>query len=231
MATNWTKAQSAAIATRDKTLLVSAAAGSGKTATLTERIICSLTDSENPADISRMLIVTFTRASAADLKLKISKALSEKLLENPKDTHLANQLVALGSAHISTIDSFYYDIVKTNFQKLSLPQVPKIADDSETVPLYMNVMNETIEDFYYTHDGFDRFMEHFTATRDSSMAAKTFISMYDKLLSQRRGFDALTDYAKDLSDACGRNIFGAPCRKAPNSSQVRSRRWRRSCWP
>ena len=70
MATSWTPAQSAAIETRDKTLLVSAAAGSGKTATLTERIIRSITESDSPADISRMLIVTFTKASAADLKAK-----------------------------------------------------------------------------------------------------------------------------------------------------------------
>lgn len=207
MATNWTDAQLSAINTRDKTLLVSAAAGSGKTATLTERIIRSLTDRESPADISRMLIVTFTRASAADLKAKISKALSEKMIEDPTDSHLANQLVALGSAHISTIDSFYYDIVKSNFQKLSLPQAPKIADDGETVPLNLSVMNEVIEDLYFTNDGFERFMENFTATRDNSMAAEIFISMYDKLLSQRKGFDALLDYAADLKEASTKNIF------------------------
>lgn len=207
MATNWTDAQLSAINTRDKTLLVSAAAGSGKTATLTERIIRSLTGSINPADISRMLIVTFTRASAADLKAKISKALSDKMIENPTDSHLASQLVALGSAHISTIDSFYYDIVKSNFQKLSLAQAPKIADDAETIPLNLSVMNEVIEDFYFTHDGFDGFMENFTATRDNSMAAEIFISMYDKLLSQRKGLDVLLDYAADLEEASAKNIF------------------------
>ena len=207
MATNWTDAQLSAINTRDKTLLVSAAAGSGKTATLTERIIRSLTDRQAPADISRMLIVTFTRASAADLKAKISKALSEKMIEDPTDSHLASQLVALGSAHISTIDSFYYDIVKSNFQKLSLPSAPKIADDAETVPLNLSVMNEVIEDLYFTNDGFDKFMENFTATRDNSMAAEIFISMYDKLLSQRKGFNVLLDYAADLKEASKKNIF------------------------
>ena len=111
MAHSWTPAQLSAIEMRDKTLLVSAAAGSGKTATLTERIIRSLTDDNNPADISRMLIATFTRASAADLREKISAALSKKLAENPTNRNLADQLVALGSAHISTIDSFYLDIL------------------------------------------------------------------------------------------------------------------------
>ena len=74
MSKNWTKMQEKAIETRGKTLLISAAAGSGKTATLTERIVRKLTDENNPASISRMLIVTFTRLSAADLKRKISNA-------------------------------------------------------------------------------------------------------------------------------------------------------------
>ena len=215
MEPNWTNAQLSAINNRDKTLLVSAAAGSGKTATLTERIIRSITVSNGdnnekkavPADITKMLIVTFTRASAADLKAKISKALTEKMIERPSDTHLAKQLVALGSAHISTIDSFYYDVVKANFQKLSLARAPRIADEAETTPLYQSIMNETIEDFYYTHNNFERFMEHFTATRDNSMAAETFISMYDKLLSQKKRYEVLKDYVADLTDAGDKNIF------------------------
>lgn len=206
MATNWTDAQLSAINTRDKTLLVSAAAGSGKTATLTERIIASLTDNEAPADISRMLIVTFTKASAADLKTKISDALANKLIEDPTNDHLAKQLVSLGSANISTIDSFYYDIVRSNYQKLSLPQAPKIADEAEIIPLNIAVMNDVIESFF-SHDGFDEFIDHFTAIRDNSMAAEIFISIYDKLLSQQKGFNALCDYALDLEDAINKNIF------------------------
>ena len=83
MSKNWTAKQQLAIDARNKTILVSAAAGSGKTATLTERIIKKLTDENNPASISRMLIVTFTRLSAADLKRKISNAISDELLKNP----------------------------------------------------------------------------------------------------------------------------------------------------
>ena len=147
MAHSWTPDQQSAITRRDKTLLVSAAAGSGKTATLTERIIRSLTDETNPADISRMLIATFTRASAADLREKISAALSKKLAETPDNQELANQLVALGSAHISTIDSFYFDILKTHFGRLSLSQAPRIIDDSESKPLNLSIMDEIIEEF------------------------------------------------------------------------------------
>ena len=196
----WTERQQAAIDTRDKTLIVSAAAGSGKTATLTQRIIESLIDKDSPADISRMLIVTFTRASAADLKAKISKALSKALLEDPENPYLPSQLIALGSAHISTIDSFYYEIVKNNFQRLSLTQIPRIADDAETGPLCRAVMEETIEDLFFT-DGFDRFTEHFSDVRQSANIGEIFLDIHKKLQSLRKGTETLLDYKKDLVEA------------------------------
>ena len=107
----WTPAQAEAIAERNKTLLVSAAAGSGKTATLTERIIRSLTDPESKADLSRMLVVTFTRAAAAELRTRISGALSAAIASGGRTAHLSRQLLALPTAKISTIDSFCLDLV------------------------------------------------------------------------------------------------------------------------
>ena len=92
---SWTEAQLSAINTCGKTLLVSAAAGSGKTATLTERIIRSLTREDAPADLSRLLVVTFTRAAAADLKAKISTALSDALASDPTNRHLASQIILI----------------------------------------------------------------------------------------------------------------------------------------
>ena len=94
----WTKAQSEAISDRGHDLLVSAGAGSGKTAVLTERIIRRLTDRENPLDITRMLIVTFTKAAANELKERISSALSDAAAENPSDRRLTRQLFALERA-------------------------------------------------------------------------------------------------------------------------------------
>jgi len=110
---NRTKAQQKAIELRDKTLLISAAAGSGKTTVLIERIIRLLTDKEAPADISRLLIVTFTRAAASELRKRISTALSSAIAEDPKNKRLFKQLASLGSARISTIDAFYGDVVRT----------------------------------------------------------------------------------------------------------------------
>ena len=121
MANQWTPEQEAAMSIKGTTLLVSAAAGSGKTSVLTERIIRLLTDREHPADLSRMLIVTFTRASAADLKAKIAKALTTELAEHPGDAHLTQQILSLSSAQISTIDSFFQKVVRANFDELDLP--------------------------------------------------------------------------------------------------------------
>lgn len=201
MAINLTPAQSSAVNTRDKTLLVSAAAGSGKTATLARRIIDSLIDKDAPAEISRMLIVTFTRASAADLREKISKELSKALLAAPDNKHLSKQLVELGNAHISTIDSFYYEIVKSNFQRIPLSQIPRIADSAEVAPINRAIMDKTIEDFYFGQEGFEHFTEHFTNARSSDTLADIFIFIYEKLLSLQNGVDALKDYQSMLLKA------------------------------
>ena len=142
---NWTKAQLKAIEIKNKTLLVSAAAGSGKTTVLIERLIRSITDPDSPADISRLLIVTFTRAAAAELKQRIAKALSAALSERPDDKRLFKQLSALGNARISTIDSFYADVVRQNSQALGIPQALRIADPSELIKLRRKAMNDAID--------------------------------------------------------------------------------------
>ncbi len=165
MATKWTDAQQTAIKTRGKTLLLSAAAGSGKTSTLTERIIRSITDEVSPADISKMLIVTFTRASAADLKTKIFNAVSDELARQPRNKHLASQLIKLGSAKISTIDSFYLSAVRQNFSHLGLSSSFRIADESETVLIANNVMSEVINRFYDTEEDFSALCECFENVR------------------------------------------------------------------
>ena len=122
MARSWTPAQSAAINTKNKTLLVSAAAGSGKTAALTERIIRSISDKNEPRDISKMLVVTFTRAAAAELRQRIFSALADALAEKPDDKYLSEQLVCLSNAKICTIDSFYLDVVRSGFSELGISQ-------------------------------------------------------------------------------------------------------------
>ncbi len=192
METKWTAAQHAAISQRNKTLLLSAAAGSGKTTTLTERIIRSITDKNAPADISRMLIVTFTRASAADLKTKIFTAVSNALALDPTNKHLASQLIKLGSAKISTIDSFYLNEVRQNFSSLGLSSSFRIADESETVLIANSVMNDVINKFYDTEEKFSLLCESFEQIRSSEgMLEGILLGLYSDCMYTPEGVEYL----------------------------------------
>ncbi|MBE6662144.1 MAG: hypothetical protein E7606_02540 [Ruminococcaceae bacterium] len=212
MSTKWTDAQESAIRTHGKTLLVSAAAGSGKTATLTERIIRSLTE-EDGLSISRMLIVTYTRAAAAELKVKISKALSGALAADPKNHRLAEQMMMLESAKICTIDSFYFDIVKSNFSRLGLSGGIRIVDSAEMTLLYRNEMEELIDTLYNERKGFSEFMDHFVPVRGADQSVDIFLSIYQSLLSYRSGVEKLREYAEELKNAAAKDFlltkFGA----------------------
>lgn len=218
-ATNWTDAQLSAINTRGKTLLVSAAAGSGKTATLTERIIRSITREQDPADLSRLLIVTFTRAAASDLKTKISKALADALAKDPANRHLASQVMLLESAHICTIDSFYNDILKNNFHKLSLPGSLRIADSAELALLYRATMDDTIDRFY-AQPWFERFADHFADVKSIDRLTDIFLSMYEDLLPYQAGLDLLLDYEEQLKNAADRDFFETPYGKTAYSEII-----------
>ena len=141
MARVWTREQSLAIDTRDRTLLVSAAAGSGKTATLTERIIRSILDEDHPLDIGKMLIVTFTNAAVGELRERISAAVKDASLKNPGNARLERQLLSVKDAKIMTISSFCNDILKQNSAKVGLPSGYRIADEAEAEL----IMKEVIE--------------------------------------------------------------------------------------
>ena len=207
MAISWTPAQENAITSRNKTLLISAAAGSGKTATLTERIIRSITDKDSPADISKMLIVTFTRASAADLKLKIQKAINEALAKNPSDKHLNSQLVKLGSAKICTIDSFYLELLRSNFAELELPAAFRIADTAEVEILEKEVMGEVVDFFYDTNDGFPAFCECFSNLRNTEGIIDVFIDLSRKLGSVPEGIEFLKLNAEKTKNDADLDFF------------------------
>ena len=187
---SWTPAQLSAITSKNKTLLLSAAAGSGKTTTLTERIIRSLI--EDKADISKMLIVTFTRASANDLRAKIFKEISRALATDPTNTHLTDQLVKLGSARISTIDAFYLFAVKQNFSALGLSSSFRIADNSETTLIAESVMKDVVEHLYDTDADFPSLCECFEKIRDAEDVMEgVLLDLYKECLYTPAGVDHL----------------------------------------
>ena len=207
MARSWTKAQSAAIETKNKTLLVSAAAGSGKTSTLTERIIRSITDKDNPSDISKMLIVTFTRASAADLRTKILGAINEALANDPTNKHLNSQLIKLGSAKICTIDSFYLDIIRENFATLGLSPSFRIADGTEIDMLAKSVMEDTVEHFYEIDPEFPLFTECFSGVRNSDALIDVFLNLFSETRSIPEGIEFLLENAKRTEEEASLDFF------------------------
>ena len=202
----WTRGQTAAIETKNKTLLISAAAGSGKTATLTERIIRTIIEDEN-SDIAKMLIVTFTRAAATELRDRIFKALSEKLSQNRQNRRLYEQLIKLGSANISTIDAFYLNVIRQHFTTLGISASARIADTSELELLKKKVMEEIIDEFYDKVPDFPYFAECFIRTKSVYRLSDPLLNIYSDILSYPEGMDFLKNsasqmsgFAKDLTD-------------------------------
>jgi ATP-dependent helicase/nuclease subunit A len=144
----WTPKQLEAIEARDRTLLVSAAAGSGKTATLTERIISSVLDENNPINIEDMLIVTYTRAAVGELRERIGKAVKQALKERPDDERLERQLHMLPSAKISTIDAFCADILRANAERVGINPSFRVPDSAEAQLLGENILAGLLEAIY-----------------------------------------------------------------------------------
>ena len=206
MARNWTKQQLEAIVDRGHNLLVSAGAGSGKTAVLTERIIRRLCDNENPAEITRMLVVTFTKAAAAELKARISSALNEQLAHDPANRRLARQLLQLDRAKICTIHSFCLDLLREHFAMLGIPADFRVADDAESKLLRQNLMNELIEDYYtaksipteYAIDDFGRLADSLVGIKADDKLADKLIKLYTLFESYRDSIGFLEIFAHEL---------------------------------
>jgi ATP-dependent helicase/nuclease subunit A len=151
-ATQWTKEQLAAITTGGCNLLVAAAAGSGKTAVLVERIIRKITDDKNPVDIDKMLIVTFTNAAAAEMRERIGDAIAKELEKKPESRQLQKQLMLLHKASITTIHSFCLEVIRNNFHCIDLDPNFRIADETEAVLLKMEALEELFEEKYEAAD-------------------------------------------------------------------------------
>ncbi|MBR3692806.1 MAG: UvrD-helicase domain-containing protein [Clostridia bacterium] len=179
----WTKDQERAFSYRGGELLVSAAAGSGKTAVLVQRILARLTDEERPEDISRFLVVTFTNAAAADMKDKIRAEISRRIAEDPGRRRLARQQVLLSSADIGTVDSFCFRLIRMHFQALGLPANLRIGGESECADLAERAMEETLsEAFAAGEESFLCMADQLSDTRDSGGLAALVRECYQHLM-------------------------------------------------
>ncbi|MCC8104227.1 MAG: UvrD-helicase domain-containing protein [Clostridiales bacterium] len=156
MAVKWTKEQQQVIDARGQNILVSAAAGSGKTAVLVERIIKMITDESNPVDIDRLLVVTFTNAAAAEMRGRIRDALEERAERDPDNVHLQRQLVLVHNAKITTIHSFCLHVLRNHFQTIGIDPAFRIADEGEVTLLEQEVVKAVVSEAYESAIGSSR---------------------------------------------------------------------------
>lgn len=183
MGREWTPQQLNAIYATDGSVLVSAAAGSGKTAVLVERVINLVTRSENPIDVDKLLIVTFTRAAAAEMRQRISLALNSLLENDPYNPNLLKQKQLLYTASISTIDSFCSEIVREYFHALGVSRDFRIADEGELDVLRKTALDNTFNTFYSSDsDDFIALLDAFSSKggdvklRETVLKIATFLS-------------------------------------------------------
>lgn len=181
MGVKWTTDQQHAIECCKGSVLVSAAAGSGKTTVLVERVIRRLTDKDNPCSAEDLLIVTFTRAATAQMREKIGAAILKRLSEDPTDRHLRRQYMLLPFAKICTIDSFCNDLVRENFHALGISPDYSLLDN-ETAVIMKNDVCEAMLERAYEEDSdgsFSGLSDMMSSGSSDEDFAKLIIKMYD----------------------------------------------------
>ncbi len=209
---NWTEEQLGAIRATDRTVLLSAAAGSGKTAVLTERLIACVTREKDPLNLSRVLACTFTRAAAGELRERIGAALSRAVAERPTDPYLKRQLLLLPMAQFSTIDSFCITLLRRYGAEAGVPLGFRLSDEQESDLLRLEVMEEIFERGYsgeltgVSREAFCRLVSHFAdlkGERDLPMKLCRFVKRLEAL---QRGVDALEEHSRIYEEAAKRPL-------------------------
>lgn len=182
----WTPEQKAAIEARDCSLLVAAAAGSGKTAVLVERIIRMITDEDETIDIDDLLIVTFTNAAATEMRERIAEAISKVLEENPSSPKMGRQLTLLNKASITTIHSFCLEVIRNNFQNIDIDPGFRIADETEALLLKLEVLQDLFEDMYEDTQSKQEFLdllECYGGNRDDQALQNMVLNLFNFIQS------------------------------------------------
>lgn len=181
MAVNWTTEQLRAITERGSNILVAAAAGSGKTAVLVERIVRRVCDKENPVPIHRFLVLTFTDAAAAEMKRKIANAMEERLRLEPDNQWIREQLLMVSSAHISTVHTFCKNIIQNNIHKTDLPVDFSLVDEVENKVLQNQALDRVLERYYRRAERKSAFLDlalGYGGTKTDDSLRSTVMNLY-----------------------------------------------------
>lgn len=187
----YTKEQRDAIKLHNRNLLVAAAAGSGKTAVLAERILHRITDGEKPADIDRLLVVTFTKAAASEMRERIGILLEKRLRETPENEHLQKQSALLHNAKIMTIDSFCQSVLRNHFELADLDPAFRVADENEIRLIREDILEELLEERFA--DGGESFLMFADAYQGKGKDGRIENSILD-LYTYASGFPWPEDY-------------------------------------
>lgn len=220
MSFNYTYSQFQAITARNSALLVSAAAGSGKTRVLTERVMGYVLDGDEGVDIDRFLIITYTRAAAAEMRGRIMDALAAAAAENPGDRRLRRQQDLCYHAQIGTIHSFCTTVLRENCHHLGLPPAFKVLDEDRAARMKTAVLERLLEERYErmdAHPGFKALADTVGAGRDDRRLAEAVLSLYEKIRShpypadwaaeQSAGLDALEGITDAAETPWGRELL------------------------
>lgn len=184
MGVKWTAEQQEVIDARDVNLLVSAAAGSGKTAVLVERIITQLTRRESPLNVDRLLVVTYTDAAAAEMKDRVRDAIVRVLDERPDDVHMQRQATLIHSARIMTIHSFCLSVIREHFHQIDLDPGFRTAEEGELKLIKHDVVRAILEHHYAEEKPeFQRFVESFVSGRDDQKLEEIILRLFEFSLS------------------------------------------------
>ena len=184
MAMKWTEEQQKVITLRDRNILVSAAAGSGKTAVLVQRILSKIMDPLKPVDIDRLLIMTFTRAAAGEMRERIERALDTALAEDPDNEHLQRQMMLIHTGQITTIDGFCSYVIRNYFHLIGLDPGYRTADEGELKLLQEDVLKELFEDYYAEGDEkFTAFVECYASGKSDEGLKEHVLDLYNASMS------------------------------------------------
>ena len=186
MANIWTEEQLKVIETRDRNILVSAAAGSGKTAVLVERIVKMVTDSFNPVDVDKLLVVTFTNAAAAEMRERVMKSLGKALSKDKNNEHLQRQMTYIHNAKITTIDSFCLNIVKEHFGEINLDPGFRIGNKDELELLKADVLNDLLDRYFEEGDSeFLKFVDTYVSKQGKSKIEEIILKLFEQSMSEK----------------------------------------------
>ena len=196
----WTKQQQKVIDQRDADILVSAAAGSGKTAVLVERIIQKITDDKHPIDVDRLLVVTFTKAAAGEMKERIMAALDEKVREYPGNQHYVKQLSLIHKAQITTIHSFCMNLIRDYFYVLGIDPNTAPGDEGRLSAIRKEVLDDLLEEAYEKkEEDFIELIESYSPGKNDNIISEYILKLYQNARSHREPFLWLDEARENIS--------------------------------